>query len=106
MCLSPVKKKNFSNKKNWLVKPVNSIKNLISNSYILDRRRIKKKLKSVKYKNFEVRLAKNFKDIDIAQNLRYRVFYEELKKVLISKDLSRSSGAFLKPISPNNSSVT
>jgi len=79
MCLSPVKKKNFSNKKNWLVKPVNSIKNLISNSYILDRRRIKKKLKSVKYKNFEVRLAKNFKDIDIAQNLRYRVFYEELK---------------------------
>ena len=28
MCLSPVKKKNFSNKKNWLVKPVNSIKNL------------------------------------------------------------------------------
>ena len=79
MCLSPVKKKNFSNKKNWLVQPVNSIKNLISNSYILDRRRIKKKLKSVKYKNFEVRLAKNFKDIDVAQNLRYRVFYEELK---------------------------
>jgi putative hemolysin len=58
---------------------VSSIKNLISNSYILDRRRIKKKLKSVKYKNFEVRLAKNFKDIDAAQNLRYRVFYEELK---------------------------
>ena len=79
MCLSPTKKKNFSNKKDWLVKPVSSIKNLILNSYILDRRRIKKKLKSVKYKNFEVRLAKNFKDIDAAQNLRYRVFYEELK---------------------------
>jgi putative hemolysin len=79
MCLSPVKKKIFSNKKDWLVKPVSSIKNLILNSYILDRRRIKKKLKSVKYKNFEVRLAKNFKDIDAAQNLRYRVFYEELK---------------------------
>ena len=78
MCLSPGKKK-FSNKKDWLVKPVSSIKNLILNSYILDRRRIKKKLKSVKYKNFEVRLAKNFKDIDAAQNLRYRVFYEELK---------------------------
>ena len=60
-------------------KIVNSIKNLISNSYILDRRRIKKKLKSVRYKNFEVRLAKNFNDIDAAQNLRYRVFYEELK---------------------------
>ena len=79
MCLSPVKKKIFSNKKDWLVKPVSSIKNLILNSYILDRRRIKKKLKSVKYKNFEVRLAKNFKDIDGAQKLRYRVFYEELK---------------------------
>ena len=79
MCLRPVKKKNFLVKKNWLIKPVNSIKNLLSNSYILDRRRIKKKLKSVKYKNFEVRLAKNFKDIDIAQNLRYKVFYEELK---------------------------
>ena len=78
MCLSPPKKK-ISNKKNWLVKPVHSIKNLISNSYILDRRGIKKKLKSVKYKNFEVRLAKNFKDIDAAQNLRYKVFYEELK---------------------------
>ena len=79
MCLRPVKKKNFLVKKNWLIKPVNSIKNLLSNSYILDRRRIKKKLKSVKYKNFEVRLAKNFKDIDAAQNLRFRVFYEELK---------------------------
>jgi len=79
MCLSPTKKKKFSNKKDWLVKPVSSIKNLILNSYILDRRRIKKKLKSVKYKNFEVRLAKNFKDIDAAQKLRYRVFYEELK---------------------------
>ena len=79
MCLSPTKKKKFSNKKDWLVKPVSSIKNLILNSYILDRRRIKKKLKSVKYKNFEVRLAKNFKDIDGAQKLRYRVFYEELK---------------------------
>ena len=79
MCLSPAKKKKFSNKKDWLVKPVSSIKNLILNSYILDRRRIKKKLKSVKYKNFEVRLAKNFKDIDAAQKLRYRVFYEELK---------------------------
>ena len=52
---------------------------MISNSYILDRRRIKKKLKSVRYKNFEVRLAKNFKDIDAAQNLRYKVFFEELK---------------------------
>ena len=79
MCLRPVKKKNFLVKKNWLIKPVNSIKYLLSNSYILDRRRIKKKLKSVKYKNFEVRLAKNFKDIDAAQNLRFRVFYEELK---------------------------
>ena len=79
MCLSPTKKKKFSNKKDWLAKPVSSIKNLILNSYILDRRRIKKKLKSVKYKNFEVRLAKNFKDIDAAQKLRYRVFYEELK---------------------------
>jgi len=78
MCLRPTKK-NILNKKNWLVKPVSSIKNLILNSYILDRRRIKKKLKSVKYKNFEVRLAKNFKDIDAAQNLRYKVFYEELK---------------------------
>ena len=79
MCLTPAKKKNFSNKSNWLIKPVSSIKNLILNSYILDRRRIKKKLKSVKYKNYEVRLAKNFKDIDVAQNLRYKVFYEELK---------------------------
>jgi len=78
MCLSPVKKSS-SNKKSWIIKPVSSIKNLISNSYILDRRRIKNKLKSVKYKNFEVRLAKNFKDIDAAQNLRFRVFYEELK---------------------------
>ena len=51
MCLTPPKKKNFSNKNNWLIKPVSSIKNLILNSYILDRRRIKKKLKSVKYKN-------------------------------------------------------
>ena len=79
MCLSPEKKKKNSNKTGWLYKPVNSIKNLISNSYIVDRRRIKKKLKSVRYKNFEVRLAKNFKDIDAAQNLRYKVFYEELK---------------------------
>ena len=79
MCLRPVRKKNFSNKKNWLIEPVNSIKNLISNSYILDRRGIKKKLKSVKYKNFEARLAKNFKDIDVSQNLRFKVFYEELK---------------------------
>ena len=62
-----------------MARPVNSLKNILSNSYILDRRRIKKKLKSVKYKNFEVRLAKNFKDIDVAQNLRYKVFYEELK---------------------------
>ena len=74
MCLRPVRKKNFSNKKNWLIEPVNSIKNLISNSYILDRRKIKKKIKSVRYKNFEARLAKNFKDIDIAQNLRFKVF--------------------------------
>ena len=79
MCLRAVRKKNFSNKKNWLIEPVNSIKNLISNSYILDRRKIKKKIKSVRYKNFEARLAKNFKDIDIAQNLRFKVFYEELK---------------------------
>ena len=79
MCLRPEKNKGFSSKKDWLVKPVSSIKNLLSNSYILDRRRIKKKLKSVKYKNFEVRLAKNFKDIDAAQNLRFRVFYQELK---------------------------
>ena len=77
MCLRPVKKKSFSSKKDWLVKPVSSIKNLLSNSYILDRRRIKKKLKSVRYKNFEVRLAKNFKDIDAAQNLRFKVFYEQ-----------------------------
>ena len=92
MCLRPFKKKNFSNKKNWLIKPVNSIKSLISNSYILDRRKIKKKIKSVKYKNFEARLAKNFKDIDIAQNLRFKVFYEELeakptiKNILYEKD--------------------
>ena len=79
MCLKPPKKKNFLNKKDWFIKPVTSIKNLLSNSYILDRRKIKKKLKSVKYKSFEVRLAKNFKDIDAAQNLRYKVFYEELK---------------------------
>ncbi|MBK47911.1 MAG: hemolysin-like protein [Pelagibacteraceae bacterium] len=78
MCLTPPKT-SITKKKNWFAKPVNSIKNLISNSYILDRRRIKKKLKSVRYKNFEVRLAKNFNDIDAAQNLRYRVFYEELK---------------------------
>ena len=26
-----------------------------------------------------MRLAKNFKDIDAAQNLRFRVFYQELK---------------------------
>ena len=79
MCLKPSKLKNVPRTKNWLIKPVTSIKNLLMNSYILDRRRIKKKLKSVKYKSFEVRLAKNFKDIDAAQNLRYKVFYEELK---------------------------
>ncbi len=45
----------------------------------MDRRRIKKRLKSVRYKSYEVRLARNFKDIDAAQNLRYKVFYEELK---------------------------
>ncbi|PPR31090.1 MAG: hypothetical protein CFH28_00581, partial [Alphaproteobacteria bacterium MarineAlpha6_Bin6] len=78
MCLRPASKK-VTKKTNWLTQPVSSIKNLISNSYILDRRRIKKKLKSARYKNFEVRLAKNFKDIDAAQNLRYKVFYEELK---------------------------
>ena len=78
MCLGPSKKK-ITNKKDWFIKPVSSIKNLIENSYILDRRRIKKKLKSARFKNFEVRLAKNFRDIDAAQNLRYRVFYEELK---------------------------
>ena len=79
MCLRPASKK-VTKKTNWLTQPVSSIKNLISNSYILDRRRIKKKLKSARYKNFEVRLAKNFKDIDAAQNLRYKVFYEELEQ--------------------------
>lgn len=93
MCLKPLKQKKRSlNKENWLSKPVNSLKNLLANSYLLDRRRIKKKLKSVRYKNFEVRLAKNFKDIDAAQNLRYKVFYEELnakptiQNILYEKD--------------------
>ena len=60
MCLKPSKLNNVPRTTNWLIKPVTSIKNLLMNSYILDRRRIKKKLKSVKYKSFEVRLAKNF----------------------------------------------
>ena len=65
---------------------------MISNSYLLDRRRIKKKIKSVRSGNFEVRLAKNFKEIDAAQNLRYKVFYQELnakpsiKNILHEKD--------------------
>ena len=78
MCLRPLKKE-LGSKKEWIKQPINTIKSLISNSYILDRRKIKKKIKSVKSDTFEVRLAKNFKDIDMAQNLRYKVFYEELK---------------------------
>ena len=78
MCLRPLKKE-LGLKKEWIKRPINTIKSLISNSYILDRRKIKKKIKSVKSDTFEVRLAKNFKDIDMAQNLRYQVFYEELK---------------------------
>ena len=79
MCLRPLKKE-LGPKKKWIKQPINTIKNLLSNSYLLDRRKIKKKIKSVKSKNYEVRLAKNFKDIDAAQNLRYRIFYEELNQ--------------------------
>ncbi len=93
ICLKPQNKfKKPKKKLDWFINPVGSIKNLLANSYILDRRRIKKKLKSVKYKSYEVRLAKNFKDIDAAQNLRYKVFYEELnakptiKNILYEKD--------------------
>ena len=91
MCLRPLKKE-LGPKKKWIKQPINTIKNLLSNSYLLDRRKIKKKIKSVKSNNYEVRLAKNFKDIDAAQNLRYRVFYEELnakpsiKNILYEKD--------------------
>ena len=62
MCLRPLKKE-LGPKKKWIKQPINTIKNLLSNSYLLDRRKIKKKIKSVKSNNYEVRLAKNFKDI-------------------------------------------